>query len=361
MPKIAEKKPAAKKKSTTRKKKKAGNKTMAAKKAKPAKKVLPGAVPDPAGLRVLEMRNKELDRTEGDKKGTELATGAEEIFGESQNILHFIKDLEVQVDNAFSLNEALEADLGEVQAKLVEETRVRSELQSRLQLFEAKASLVEQLQDELSFVEDERAGIARKLQEKESQLDQVTAERGALAKQMIAADARVNSLEQAKVDLEAQILNLEEQVADLRKIQEELVQMKGVREELKQQVKELTGQLGAVEISRKAFESDLAASRDLASGQEEGLKKYRKNLEAAHNRLADLSEQLEEQQLENRNLMETKRGLERVVKTLTAKNEVISADLDATKKALFEIHGAATRTSKRIHSRYYKSAKSKTE
>jgi chromosome segregation ATPase len=220
---------------------------------------------------------------------------------------------------------------------------------------------VEQLQDELSFVEDERAEIAKKLGEKESQLDEVARERAVLTKQMNAATKRINSLEQAKVDLEAQILNLEEEVADLRKVREELVQMKGVREELKQQVKELTGQLDAVETSRKAFESDLAASRDLASGQEEGIKKYRKNLEAAHNRLADLSEQLEEQQLENRNLMETKRGLERVVKTLTAKNEVISADLDATKKALFEIHGAATRTSKRIHSRYYKSDKSKKE
>ena len=125
-------------------------------------------------------------------------------------------------------------------------------------------------------------------------------------------------------------------------------------------MKDQTGKLDAAETSGKTLESDLSASRDLAAGQQEGLKKYQENLDAAHTRLADLSGQLEEQQSENRNLMEANRSLERVVKTLTAKNEVVGADLEATKKALYEIHDAATRTSKRIHSRYYKSTKSKT-
>lgn len=306
---------------------------------------------------LVRVREFELDRARGQTEDDEPATGVVDVPKESQGILHIVKDLETQLDNAFAIKEALEADLADTQAKLVEETATRSELEGRVQLLEAQAALVEQLRDELSFVEEERSEVARKFKEIESQVKQITRERDTLTEQMVATDVRIADLEQVKVNLEAQVLNLEEAVADRRSLHKELEQANSARNKLMQQVKDLTGQLEATETSRKALELDLSTSKDVASGMRGELEELREKLGATETRLVEMGDQLEEQQFENGNLVESNRRLEREVKTLTAKNEVISTELETTKKALREIHNAAARTTKRIHSRYYKSSK----
>ena len=322
-----------------------------------------GILPDASKLRLLQRRNKELvvrikelelDISKGGKELVAFAPGLEGVAQESQGILRVVKDLEAQLDDAFSMKEALEADLADVQARLVKETGQRTGLQGHVQLLEAKASLLEQLQDELSFVEGERSETAQKLKESEAELEQVATERDSLAERTVATDARVDELERANVDMEAQVCSLEEKAADLKKVNKELAQLKGTCDELMRQVKDLTAQLGASEISQKALELDLSTSQGAISDLKAELEDRQEKLGAAQIRIVEANDLLEEREFENRTFIEANRRLEQNVKTLTAKNEVIGAELDATKRALHEIHSAATLTTKRIHSRYYK-------
>ena len=344
----------------TRKAKAASGKTKPVKAAPPAN----GEPTDPKEVQALKKENKqlvvrikelELDRTKGTRELVEFTPGLEGVAQQSQGILRIVKDLETQLDDAFSMTEALEADLEDVQDKLVKETGQRSELQAHVQLLEAKASLLEQLQDELSFVEGERTETAQKLGETETELEEAVKERDSLAERIVAADARINDLEQANVDLEAQVLNLEEKTADLGKVKKELKQLKGVCDELTQQVKDMTARLGASEISQKALELDLSTSQEVVSDLKAELEDRQEKLGVAQVRIVESNDRLEEEEFENRALKEANRRFEQNVKSLKAKNEVIGAELEATKRALHEIHSAATLTTKRIHSRYYES------
>ena len=368
---VKKKTPAKKKKSTTKKKVRAVDNPLVAptsggrvagKETVADIASAEGILPDSSKVRLLKRQNKELlvrvkelelDISKGGKELVAFAPGLEGVAQESQGILRVVKDLETQLDDAFSMKEALEADLADIQGRLVKETGRRSELEANMQLLEAKASLLEQLQDELSFVEGERTATAQKLRESEAELEKIAAERDSLAERTVAADARVYELERANVDLEAQVRNLEEKTADLNKVNKECARLKGVCDELTQKAKDLTSRLGASEISEKALELDLSTSRDVISDLKAELEDRQEKLVVAQVRIVEANDRLEEKEFENRTLTEANRRLEKNVKTLTAKNEVIGAELESTKKALHEIHSAATLTTKRIHSRYY--------
>ncbi len=315
-------------------------------------------------IRELERTNKELlvqikelqlEHAQSDREaGAVSAEGYGAVAEKSQSVMNIVRDLEGQLDNAFALKKALEADLAATQARLSEESRAICELEARVQLLEAQVALAEQLREELSFVEEERNEIARKLKESQAQLGHVTNERDALAEQVIAAETSIKNLELEKVDLEAQVLNLKDEVQDLEAVRKQLEQVAAEREDLIQQVQDLTGRLAASEASKIALELDLTTSQKVSSDLREEVKGLQHKLTTAEAALTDLGDRIEEQQVENQDLVEANERLEREVKTLIAKNEAVSSELEVTKKALHDIHSAASRTTKRIYRRYYK-------
>lgn len=327
------------------------------------------ATPSAKAFHALERRNKELlvrvRKLELDRMKTDAEDGGPSAMAtvseEAQGILSVVKDLEAELDNAFTLKEALEADLATLKVKLKKETAARGELQAQVRLLEAQASLVEQLRDELSFVEEERTEIARKLGTNQAQLSQVTNERDSLAQKLDDAEARASDLEQVRVDLEAQVLNLKEGVARLGKTRTELVQAVQARDTLVQQVNDLSGRLDVSETSKRAFELDLITSQEVGAGLQKELDEQTRLLEDAEINLAELRAEFEELQFQNSSLTETNNRLKRDLKTLGAKHETVSAELDASRRALREIHGAATRTTQRVLGRYYEASETKTD
>jgi len=324
-----------------------------------------GAVSGAATIRELTRRNKELRvrvkelELERMTHEEEAAAVSEDITAgvpESQGIISIVKDLEEQLDAAFALKEALERDLAAVRSKLEEETATRGELAARVELLEAQVDLVEQLRDELSFVEEERNSAAKDLKERETQLTRVTLERDALAKEAADATAQIDVLERDRCDLEAQVLNLEDKVVETESLRRELAQTVASRDRLMQEVKDLAGRLDASETSRKALELDLKTSREAGEELRERTLDLEQRLDAAQTELASVRDELEEQQFINNELVESNRRLERDAKSLRAKNEAINVELEAKKAALHEVHSAAARTTKRIHRRYYGSS-----
>ncbi len=304
---------------------------------------------------LIRVREMELERAKSEQLDAESLEQFEDVSEESQGILSIVQDFEAQMDGAFALKEALESDLADAQARLDDEARARSELEARIPLLEAKEVLLEQLQDELSFVEEERAEMAKKYNEADAELFQARDESKKLAAQLTDARLQTEDLERTNVDLAAQALNLEEKVVDLAKVRRELSQAASTRDDLSQQANDLSAKLEASETSRKAIELDLSTSRDVVTELRNELGEQEEKLAGAEGRIAELGDQIDEQRYEIKNLQDAKKTSERELKKTTSRNEKLAAELDSSKKALRAIHGAASRTTKRIQGRYKKS------
>jgi len=228
-----------------------------------------------------------------------------DISEERASIISIVQNLEGQVDTAFALKEALEAELDEVKKKLSEESAARIQLEERLKALEPQAAMADQVRQDLSFTEEERNKLANSLTETKQQLEAVTTERNSLAKEIASVEPRAKELEDEKTTLEAQVMNLKDKVVDMGRL----------------------------------------------CGELEGL---REKLTVTEGQLAELHVQLEEQQSTNDKLVKTRMHLESEVKMLAVKHEAAKNELDAFKKALRDIRNEAARTSGRVRQRYFK-------
>lgn len=302
---------------------------------------------------LVQIRQLELERV---KRETEDAQEGLDDFQdaskESQNIIQIVESLERQLDDSFEIRDALAADLEKARATLSKEMVAHRELEERLKLREAEAALVDPLRDELSFIEQERNETARNLKTTGDVLDRTTSERDALADKVAAAEDRIGELEGAKVDLEAQVLNLEERVYELGEVRKELEQRNAQCDELARRLRDTTVQLEATETSKKALELDLATNKKIVAELREEAKALRQEVAHMEAESLDLREHLEEQQVENVDLRARNKRLEQELKSQIAKHKATTAELEASRKALHDVRTAATRTGKRIESRY---------
>jgi chromosome segregation ATPase len=296
----------------------------------------------------VRIRELELQLAGETRPGGSEAADYGEVSEESATVIAMIKDLHGQIDAAQELREALEADRGAMKEKLAEERTVRAELEARVKLLEARAALGDQLREDLSFVEEERNAIARRLEQAASQLANTTEERNRLAEQKIADDARLKELQSEKITLEAKALNLGETVADVDHLRQELGGAREESQRAKETVQSLKGKLEATEVAKNVMEHDLTTTREQVREQSEQLDGLNKNLATAHAQLADRRAELDQREVENANLVELNKRAERELKTLTEWFESAKRELDLSKKALRDIRTAAIRTTSQI-------------
>lgn len=270
-----------------------------------------------------------------------------DVSEERASIISIVNDLEGQIDTAYELKEALEADLKATRKKLSEESAARAQLEEQIKPLESQGVLVEQLREDLSFADEERNKLASSLAEAQQQLEAVTKERDSLSEKASSVEAQAKELEDEKTNLEAQVMNLKDEVADMGRLRGELTKVTAARRDLAEQVRVLSNRLEASDTSKKALERDLA----MAHEQVESL---RGKITDADSRMTTLRAQLEQQQATNRDLMETNTRLESELKALTTSCQTTKNELEAFKKALRDIRSEATRTSGRTRKRYFR-------
>jgi len=270
-----------------------------------------------------------------------------DVSEERASIISIVNDLEGQIDTAYELKEAVEADLEATREKLSEESAARARLEEQVKPLESQIVLVEQLREDLSFAEQERNKLANSLAEAQQQLEAVTKERDLLAEKASSAEAQAKELDDEKTTLEAQVMNLKDEVADMGRLRGELAEVTEARRDLAEQVRGLSSRLEASDTSKKALERDLARAH-------EQVENLRGKITDADSRLTTLRTQFDQQQATNRDLIETNTRLESELKTLTANYETSKNELDTFKKALRDIRSEATRTSGRTRKRYFR-------
>jgi chromosome segregation ATPase len=280
-----------------------------------------------------------------------------DVSEERTSIISIVKGLEGQVETAFELKKVLEAELSATQIKLSEESDARVQLEIQVTSLEAEAALAKQLREDISFAEEERNKFADLLAQTQTQLEEVTAERDSLVEQMASADVHAKELEDGKMALEAQVMNLKDRVTDTNNLREELMEMTEAHQDSREQVHDLTRRLEASEASQEALETELAGAHQNARTLREEGEELQEKVVAADNRTADLRIQFEDQQATNRELMEAKTHLENEIKMANINYDAAKNELEAFKNALRDIRSEATRTSGRVRQRYFKPKK----
>lgn len=278
--------------------------------------------------------------------------GFTDVSEERTSIISIVKGLEGQVETAFKLKEVLEAELETTQNRLAEELDARAQLEVQVKSLEVSAALAEQLREDIFFVEEERNKFSNQLANIQLQLEQATAERDSLAEKMASTETNVKELEDEKMTLEANVINLKDRIVGTNHLRGELAEITEAHRGSREQVHDLTKRLEVSETSKEAFEKELAEIHQNALTLQE-------KVTCADNLIADMRIQLEDLQITNRELMETNTRLENEIKMVNINYKATKNELDASKNALREIRSEATQTSGRVRQRYFKSASAK--
>jgi len=275
-----------------------------------------------------------------------------DVATERDGILSIVKDLEEQVSLAHRLKEAVENDLEASQQKLSQQSALRAELETRVTVLEGQAMSVDQLRQDISFVEEERSKVADLLAEMQPQLKAVSQERDSLTKRISAVETQAAEADAEKTIFEAQVMNLRDEAKDniaaIDSLQKETNEVSEARRQLGEQVRDLTSRLEASQASNMDHETELAQDRETIGSLRDEVLPLRENFAAAENRLADLRVQLDGQKTANNDLIETRAHLEADIKKLNAEHKSTIDELQTVKNALRDIHSEAASTSARV-------------
>ena len=300
-------------------------------------------------VRISEL---ELEMVGAAQPGEGVVAIQAKVSEESSSIIAMVEELHGEIEAAYELKEALEADLAAMKSKVSEEEAVRAELEARMKLLEAKEALGDQLREDISFVEEERDETARRLNKVTSQLEQVAEERDRLAEQTAGDEARIEQVQAYGIALEAKVLSLKEAVAEMDHLRKELAESRRESNRLEGQWQDIKSKLEASEVAKNAAVLDLATTREQARNQHEQVEELKDSLATAQTGLLDLSEKLDRQQVENAHLAESNKRVGGETRILNARLEAMKKELDLSKKALRDIHAATARTTRGVRDRY---------
>lgn len=277
-----------------------------------------------------------------------------DVSEERASIISIVKGLEGQVETAFKLKEVLEAELDTTQQRLSEEMEARTQLEVQVNSLPTQTALAEQLRQDISFVEEERNKFADELAQTQQEFEQAAAERDSLTKQFSCSEANLKELESDKIALEAQVMNLKDNITDADRLRKELAEITQAHRQSHKQTHDLTRRLETAEASKNALETQLAETHQNAQALRVEAEQLRRKVADGESRTANLRIQLEDQQAANRELIESNTHLENETKMANINYEATRNELDAFKSALRDIRSEATRTSGRVRQRYFK-------
>jgi len=276
------------------------------------------------------------------------------VSEERASIISIVRGLEGQVETAFKLKEVLEAELDTTQQRLSEEMEARTQLEVQVNSLQAQAALAEQLRQDISFVEEERNKFVDELAQTQQEFEQAVAKRNSLTKQFSCSETNLKKLESDKIALEAQVMNLKDNITDIDRLRKELAEITQTYRQSREQTHDLTRRLETAETLKNALETQLAETHQNAQTLQVEAEQLRKKFADGENRIADLHIQLEDQQTTNRELIESNTRLENETKMANINCEAARNDLSTFKDALRDIRSEATRTSGRVRQRYFK-------
>jgi len=277
-----------------------------------------------------------------------------DVSQEKSSIISIVRGFEEQVETAFALKEVLEDELNTTQQRLAQEVEARSELEAQVELLQTRATLAEQLREDITFIEQERNRFADELGQMRPQLEEAVAERDSLTERLNSSEANAKGLEGDKLALEAQVMNLKDKIIDADALQRELTETARDYQNLREQHHELTKRLEAAQAGQDTLRDELSGTHQNAQAWRDESEELRKKLAGAQGQISDLNIQLRDQQDTNRELMSSNARLENELATASTDGGAAKKELHGLKLALRDIRSEAKKTSGRVRQKYAK-------
>ncbi|MHC4664318.1 MAG: hypothetical protein ACYS8W_21865, partial [Planctomycetota bacterium] len=156
----------------------------------------------------------------------DFSTGRAPSVRAGGSVFDIVKNLEVQLDAAYAMKEALERDLGDSEDARRDLERELRDLRARLTVLEERSRQADELEEELAFTENERTISSEKAQ--------------SLERQLIVLQGAKEMLDDENANLKGEVADLADRVASL---EAELATTAQTRDRLKDELGRANGQI----------------------------------------------------------------------------------------------------------------------
>jgi chromosome segregation ATPase len=169
-----------------------------------------------------------------------------------------IRDLEKQLENMLTMNEALEKDLDKERAKTLDAVKARDALTEQIRDMEQERLSVDDMRVEIHHLEQERARLAETIEEMGRQLSEVTQENIKLERLLERMRVERDDAAEEAQSVEAQFDRAMEIAGELKT---GMVALAEERDDLKARLKASESQLRLTEEHRDALKLEVEESR----------------------------------------------------------------------------------------------------
>lgn len=202
----------------------------------------------------LEMLEEYKDTRKKLEKGIESAIKEEEIT----NVFDVIKNFEAQLDEMFTIRDALEIELKKTKRDLEAVKAANLAQEGIIEGLKSEAMRVQELKDSLSFAEQEVSDTLNKINVLEKHHELLKEERDALKEKLSETRNVVSEIETEREELMGKIDELEK---IFRKNQQEKNKVEEEKDAALRQIKKLEKQLENALFAKNALELELERSK----------------------------------------------------------------------------------------------------
>ncbi len=176
-------------------------------------------------------------------------------------------------------------------------------------------------------------------------LDAVTSQRDSLIQKLSSAEKQIKQIETEKLTFQAQAADLKDKIADTVSLHKQLTEALKSRANLSEQLQDMTDHLDVTDTLKDALAANLTGANETLEALRTEVANLRNKLTRSEKQILDLNNKLEDRKIAMH--------LESEIKTRYLDTEAIRNELDVLKNAFCQIHSEATRTSSRVHRRYF--------
>ncbi|MHC5035826.1 MAG: hypothetical protein ACYTHM_00790 [Planctomycetota bacterium] len=180
-------------------------------------------------------------------------------FGEKDtaSVVQVLRDLQERLDHAYSIREALEADIEAANVNLSALQGQNDALRKRVEFLETRDKLAVQLQSELDFLHEEKASSVKTIRTLESRVSDLTQRKTTLEKDVKASHSALADMKRKAVELQMKVVQLQDKAAAMGEVQSLLTETKEQLAQATDRVRDLESELDTQSIAREASERNL--------------------------------------------------------------------------------------------------------
>ena len=272
---------------------------------------------------------------------------------EASSVFEVIHDLEGQLDSAFAVKEALEKDLEGEKEKTAALSLENAKLKERVTFLESCEKLVDEVQAELDFLNEDKSSSVIAIQQLESKLESLTEEKNGLAKELSATKIAFEGMKRKAVKLQSEVSRLEEKTATMEKLKKELDDNKLEICRANEQIQDIESQLFETSCTKDAFDVDLQSAQKVIEDLQEEIEELKSLRESLKMENLTLKSKLRIAENEKERLSQKNQESERKLSKALEEKDSLQNELSQSKQAFMNVHAALEETKQKAKKRYY--------